>query len=117
MRHGELCPDALSTAIQTQSLRSALQVRDRELDQALARLERQAKDVPGPTVQTLWQDNLTSFYRSSPDSSQQAEAFRAHRRTVCAFARSVGFQGTGHGRVTTRCGLALSQALLLRLWP
>ena len=113
----ELCADALSTPAQTQCLLSALQVRDREMDQALAQVVREAKEVPGPTFQTLWQENLTSFYRTSTDPRQQAEAFRAQRRAVCAFAKSVGFQGTGYGIATTRCELALTQALLLQLRP
>jgi hypothetical protein len=48
---------------------------------------------------------------------QQAEAFRANRRAVCAYAKSVGFQGTGDGITTTRCELALTRTLLDELKP
>ena len=113
----QLCAESLSTAAQTQCLMAALKDRDRELDQALARVAQEAKQVPGPTFQTLWRENLTGFYRTSTDPRQQAEAFRAQRRAVCAYAKSVGFQGTGYGITTTRCELALTQALLQELRP
>jgi hypothetical protein len=48
---------------------------------------------------------------------KQAEAFRANRREVCAYAKSVGFQGTGYGINTTRCELALTRTLLDELKP
>ena len=113
----QLCSESLSTAAQTQCLMAALKVRDRELDQALARVAQEAQQVPGPTFQTLWRENLTGFYRTSTDPRQQAEAFRSHRRAICAYAKSVGFQGTGYGIATTRCELALTQALLQELRP
>jgi uncharacterized protein YecT (DUF1311 family) len=113
----ELCSETLSTAAQTQCLLAALKDRDRELDQALARVAQEAQQVPGPTFQTLWRENLKGFYRTTVDPHQQAEAFRAQRRAVCAYAKSVGFQGTGYGISTTRCELALTQALLQELRP
>jgi len=113
----QLCAESLSTAAQTQCLMAALKDRDRELEQALARVAKEAKQVPGPTFQSLWRENLTGFYRTSTDPRQQAEAFRAQRRAVCAYAKSVGFQGTGYGITTTRCELALTQALLQELRP
>lgn len=113
----EFCPDSLSTAAQTQCLMAALQAQDRAVDQALARVAQEAKQVPGPTFHPLWRENLTSFYRTSDNPQQQAEAFRAHRRAVCAFAKSLGFQGTGYGIATSRCELALSQTLLDQLRP
>lgn len=96
---------------------AALKDRDRELDQALARVVQEAQQVPGPTFQTLWRENITGFYRTTVDPRQQAEAFRAQRRAVCAYAKSVGLQGTGYGISTTRCELALTQALLQELCP
>ena len=89
----------------------------RQLLQALTAVAREAKQVPGPTFQTLWRGNLTGFYRTSADPLQQAEAFRANRRAVCAYAKSVGFQGTGYGISTTRCELALTRTLLDELKP
>ena len=112
-----VCPESLSTADQTRCLIQALESRDRQLLQALTAVAREAKQVPGPTFQTLWRGNLTGFYRTSADPLQQAEAFRANRRAVCAYAKSVGFQGTGYGISTTRCELALTRTLLDELKP
>jgi hypothetical protein len=78
---------------------------------------KEAQQVPGPTFQALWRENLKSIYRTSADPQQQAEAFRANRRAVCAYAKSVGFQGTGYGITTTRCELALTRTLLDELKP
>jgi hypothetical protein len=75
------------------------------------------RSVPGFTLQDLWRGNLTRFYRTSADPRQQAEPFRSNRRAVCAFATSIGFQGTGYGMAPTRCALALTQALPLQLQP
>ncbi|QPN61746.1 DUF1311 domain-containing protein [Synechococcus sp. CBW1002] len=56
-------------------------------------------------------------YKTSADPNEQARAFRAERRKVCAYAKSVSFQGTGYGIFTTRCELALTQTLLEQLRP
>ena len=112
-----LCPDSLSTADQTRCLIKTLEASDRELQQALVGVAKEAQQVPGPTFQALWQENLKGFYGTSPDPLKQAEAFRANRRAVCAYAKSVGFQGTGYGITTTRCELALTGTLLDELKP
>jgi hypothetical protein len=72
-----------------------------------------------PTAaQALWQETLKGFYKTSADPMQQADAFRTNRRSVwCAYAKSVGFQGTGCGITTTRCELALTRTLLDQLKP
>jgi len=111
------CPDSLSTADQTRCLIKALEASDRQLQQALMAVAKEAQQIPGPTFQTLWRDNLKGFYKTSADPKQQAEAFRANRRAVCAYAKSVGFQGTGYGITTTRCELALTRTLLDELKP
>jgi uncharacterized protein YecT (DUF1311 family) len=111
------CPDSLSTADQTRCLRKELEASDRQLQQALMGVAKEVKQVPGPTFQVLWQENLKGFYKTSADPMQQAEAFRANRRAVCAYAKSVGFQGTGYGITTTRCELALTRMLLEELKP
>jgi hypothetical protein len=90
---------------------------DKELNKAATRVANEAAAVPGETFRTLWRDNLTNFYKTSADPRQQAEAFRSERRKVCAFAKSVGFQGTGYGISTMRCELALTQTLLVQLKP
>jgi uncharacterized protein YecT (DUF1311 family) len=113
----ELCSDAPSTAAETGCVRNALQAADRRLETALARVVSEARSVPGATFAALWRDNLSGFYRTSADPQKQAEAFRSERRQVCAFAKSVGFQGTGYGIATTRCELALTETLLQQLKP
>ena len=112
-----LCPDSLSTADQTRCLIKTLEASDRQLQQALVGVAKEAQQVPGPTFQALWQENLKGVYGTSPDPLKQAEAFRANRRAVCAYAKSVGFQGTGYGITTTRCELALTRTLLDELKP
>jgi uncharacterized protein YecT (DUF1311 family) len=111
------CSDSLSTADQTRCLIKALEASDRQLQQALMAVAKEAQQIPGGTFQTLWRDNLKGFYATSPDPMKQAEAFRANRRAVCAYAKSVGFQGTGYGITTTRCELALTSTLLNELKP
>jgi hypothetical protein len=112
-----LCPESLSTADQTRCLIKALEASDRQMEHALMGVAKEAQQVPGPTFQALWRDNLKGFYKTSADPMQQAEAFRANRRAVCAYAKSVGFQGTGYGITTTRCELALNRTLLDELKP
>jgi uncharacterized protein YecT (DUF1311 family) len=111
------CPESLSTTDQTRCLIKELEASDRQLQQALMGVAKEAKQVPGPTFQALWQENLKGFYKTSADPMQQAEVFRANRRAVCAYAKSVGFQGTGYGITTTRCELALTRTLLDELKP
>ena len=111
------CSDSLSTADQTRCLIKTLEASDRQLQQALMGVAKEAQRVPGPTFQALWRENLKGFYSTSADPMKQAEAFRANRRAVCAYAKSVGFQGTGYGITTTRCELALTRTLLDELKP
>jgi uncharacterized protein YecT (DUF1311 family) len=111
------CPESLSTADQTRCLIKALETSDRELQQALMGVAKEAQQIPGPTFQALWKENLQSFYGTSTDPLKQAAAFRANRRAVCAYTKSVGFQGTGYGITTTRCELALNSTLLDELKP
>lgn len=112
-----VCSDTLSTAEQTRCLMKALEASDRQLQKALAGVAQEAKGVPGATFQSLWRENLKGFAGTSPDPVKQAESFRANRRAVCAYAKSVGFQGTGYGITTTRCELALTRTLLDELKP
>ncbi len=112
-----VCPESLSTTDQTRCLIKELEASDRQLQQALMGVAKEAKQVPGPTFQALWQENLKGFYKTSADPMQQAEVFRANRRAVCAYAKSVGLQGTGYGITTTRCELALTRTLLDELKP
>ena len=116
-RAAEVCAAANSTVAETRCLIQALASLDQQLDKATARVTAEAASIPGETFRTLWRDNLTNVYQTSADPRQQAAAFRSERRKVCAFAKSVGFQGTGYGISTTRCELALTQTLLTQLKP
>ncbi|MBC1262230.1 DUF1311 domain-containing protein [Synechococcus sp. BSF8S] len=111
----EVCTPSESTVSETRCLMEALEAVDRELEKALVRVASEAGQVPSETFQTLWRDNLTGFYQTSADPKEQAKAFRAERRKVCAYAKSVSFQGTGYGIVTSRCELALTRTLLEQL--
>ncbi|MCT0249568.1 lysozyme inhibitor LprI family protein [Synechococcus sp. CS-205] len=113
----EVCRPSESTVAETRCVMQALQAMDRELEKALARVASEARQVPSETFQTLWRDNLTGFYKTSADPNEQARAFGAERRRVCAYAKSLSFQGTGYGIFTTRCELALTQTLLEQLRP
>ncbi len=117
VRAAEVCAAANSTVAETRCLIQALASLDQQLDKATARVTAEAASIPGETFRTLWRDNLTNLYQTSADPRQQAAAFRSERRKVCAFAKSVGFQGTGYGVSTTRCELALTQTLLTQLKP
>ena len=77
-----VCPESLSTTDQTRCLIKELEASDRQLQQALMGVAKEAKQVPGPTFQALWQENLKGFYKTSADPMQQAEVFRANRRAV-----------------------------------
>ena len=55
------CPDSLSTADQTRCLIKALEASDRQLQQALSGVAKEAQQVPGATFQALWRENLTGF--------------------------------------------------------
>lgn len=112
-----VCTPSESTVGETRCLMAALEAMDRELQKALVRVANEARRVPSETFQTLWHDNLTNFYQTSADPREQAKTFRAERRKACAYAKSVSFQGTGYGIVTTRCELALTRTLLEQLQP
>ena len=73
------CPDALSTAETSRCLESLLQKADQRLSDALVAVAAEALSIPGDTSQALWRENLTGF---------------SALRNSCAFAKSVGFQGT-----------------------
>jgi hypothetical protein len=113
----DICSGAPSTVAEIRCLIKALASLDQALDTAAVRVAKEAASVPGETFRALWRENLTTFYRTSPDPRHQATAFRSERRKVCAYAKSVGFQGTGYGISTTRCELALTQTLLDQLKP
>lgn len=114
-----ICAEARAwgTAAETRCVMEALEALDTKLEAALAAVAREAAGVPGETFLPLWRENLTGFHRTSTDPGLQAAALRRERRAVCAYAKSVEFQGTGYGIHTTRCELALTQTLLDQLQP
>ena len=116
-RASEVCSSAKSTVEETGCVIAALKAMDQRLEQALEAVALEALEVPSEVFQTLWRDNLTGFYKTSTDPSEQAATFRDERRKVCAYAKSVAFQGTGYGIFTTRCELALTRTLLDQLQP
>jgi uncharacterized protein YecT (DUF1311 family) len=114
---GARCSDAQSTVQSTRCLIQSLEALDRKLDAALGAVATEAAGVPGDRFQTLWRDNLTSFYGTSADPTEQAKAFRQERRKVCAYAKSMAFQGTGYGIFTTSCEIELTETLLKQFEP
>lgn len=114
-----ICAEARahSTLAETRCVIEALESLDAKLKTALTAVARAAADEPGERFLPLWRENLTGFHRTTADPRRQAEAFRRERRAVCAFAKSLGFQGTGYGIHTGRCELALTQTLLEQLEP
>ena len=111
----EVCRASQSTVDESRCVMKALQTLDRKLEAAMARVAAEAASSGDKTFRALWRENLTGFYRTSSDPKEQAAAFRAERRRVCAYAKSVSFQGTGYGIFTTRCELALTDTLLDQL--
>jgi hypothetical protein len=104
-----------STVAETRCAMEALLAMERELETALARVASEASQVPSETFQTLWRDKLTDFYQMSADPKEEVKAFRAERRKVSAYARSVSFQGTGCGIDTMHFQPELTLSLLEQL--
>ena len=82
-RSFEGCDISMATGAHTRCLIKALSAMDRELNRALKQVAKEAEGVPSEMFRTLWRDNLTSFYNTSPDPLQQAKRFRAERRRIC----------------------------------
>ncbi|NQV09662.1 MAG: DUF1311 domain-containing protein [Cyanobacteria bacterium] len=111
------CSDAITTIETSRCLVKALRTLDQELEEALVGVAKQAEAVPGDDFQGLWRDNLTKVLRTSPDPIKQAQAFRRERRKVCAYAKSLSFQGSGYGIFVTSCEIELSKTLLDQFQP
>jgi uncharacterized protein YecT (DUF1311 family) len=111
----ERCGHSLSTAMQIRCLEMALNTADQQLVKAFRAVASEAISVSGGSYKALWKENLEGFYRTSSDPKQQAMAFRSARRSACAFAKSVGFQGTGYGISTLSCELELTEVMLNQL--
>ena len=70
-----------------------------------------------PLFSTLWRDNLTGFFQTSVDPQEQLKRFQTERRQICAYAKSMAFQGAGYGSFSRHCELGLNQALRDQLKP
>ena len=111
------CRDSLSTLELNRCMDQALDQSDADLLRKLKRIALDAAEVPSPVFSTLWRDNLTGFFQTSADPKEQFKRFQAERRQICAYAKSMAFQGTGYGSFIRHCELALNQALLQQLEP
>lgn len=111
----ERCDQSLSTAKQVRCLEMALNTADQQLVEAFKAVAIEATSVSGASYEALWKENLEGFYRTSSDPKQQAAAFRSARQSACAYAKSIGFQGTGYGISTLSCELELTEVMLNQL--
>ena len=111
------CQDSVSTLELNRCLDQALRQSDADLLRELKQVALDVAEVPSTVFSTLWRDNLTDFYQTSADPQEQFQRFQAERRQICAYAKSMAFQGTGYGSFIRHCELGLNQALLQQLEP
>ena len=111
------CQDSASTVELNRCLDQALTQSDADLLRELKQVALDAAKVPSAMFSTLWRDNLTGFFQTSSDPQEQFQRFQAERRQICAYAKSMAFQGTGYGSFVRHCELALNDALLRQLEP
>lgn len=111
------CQDSRSTVELNRCLDQALTQSDADLLRELKQVALDAAEVPSPVFSTLWRDNLTGFFQTSADPQEQFKRFQSERRQICAYAKSMAFQGTGYGSFIRHCELALNQTLRDQLKP
>ena len=111
------CRDSLSTMELNRCVDQALIQSDADLLRELKQVALDAAEVPSTVFSTLWRDNLTGFFQTSADPQEQFKRFQAERRQICAYAKSMAFQGTGYGSFIRQCELALNQSLQDQLEP
>ena len=111
------CQDSVSTLELNRCLDQALRQSDADLLRELKQVAVDVAEVPSTVFSTLWRDNLTDFYQTSADPQEQFKRFQAERRQICAYAKSMAFQGTGYGSFIRHCELGLNQALQDQLKP
>ena len=111
------CQDSVSTLELNRCLDQALRQSDADLLRELKQVALDVAEVPSTVFSTLWRDNLTDFYQTSADPQEQFKRFQAERRQICAYAKSMAFQGTGYGSFIRHCELGLNQALQDQLKP
>ena len=111
------CQDSRSTLELNLCLDQALTQSDAILLRELKQVALDAAAVPSAMFATLWRDNLTGFFHTSADPQEQFKRFQSERRQICAYAKSMAFQGTGYGSFIRHCELALNQTLRDELKP
>ena len=111
------CQDSVSTLELNRCLDQALRQSDADLLRELKQVALDVAEVPSTVFSTLWRDNLSDFYQTSADPQEQFKRFQAERRQICAYAKSMAFQGTGYGSFIRHCELGLNQALQDQLKP
>ena len=111
------CQDSRSTLELNRCLDQALTQSDAILLRELKQVALDAAAVPSAMFATLWRDNLTGFFQTSAVPQEQFKRFQAERRQICAYAKSMAFQGTGYGSFIRHCELALNQTLRDELKP
>ncbi len=111
------CQDSVSTLELNRCLDQALTQSDADLLRELEQVALDAAEVPSTVFSTLWRDNLTGFFQTSANPLEQFKRFQGERRQICAYAKSMAFQGTGYGSFIRHCELALNQALRDQLKP
>ena len=111
------CQDSVSTLELNRCLDQALRQSDADLLRELKQVALDVAEVPSTVFSKLWRDNLTDFHQTSADPQEQFKRFQAERRQICAYAKSMAFQGTGYGSFIRHCELGLNQALQDQLKP
>jgi len=111
------CQDSVSTLELNRCLDQALRQSDAYLLRELKQVALDVAEVPSTVFSTLWRDNLTDFYQTSADPQEQFKRFQSERLQICAYAKSMAFQGTGYGSFIRHCELGLNQALQDQLKP
>ena len=111
------CQKAVSTLELNNCLDQALRKSDADLLRALQQVARNAADVPSPAFASLWRQNLTGFFKTSANAQDQFNRFQSERRKLCAYAKSMSFQGTGYSSFILQCELAFNHTLSEQLKP
>ena len=111
------CQKAVNTLELNSCLDQALRKSDADLLRALQQVARNAAEVPSTAFASLWKQNLTGFFKTSANARDQFNRFQSERRKLCAYAKSMSFQGTGYGSFILQCELAFNHTLSEQLKP
>lgn len=89
--------------------------KDRELVLAMQKVATEAAEIPGGHFPTLWNDNLTGFFKTSAEHEDQLAAFQQARRDASVYMNSIAFQGIGFGIFVSNCEIRMTDALMQML--